>query len=67
MRMKLFLNIVVLIFTCAVLAAAHPLGNFTVNQYSRLEIEKSQVKLRFLAVVFQPCFRFEQISDLFPH
>ncbi len=27
-------------------AAAHPLGNFSVNQYSRLEIEKSKIKLR---------------------
>src|SRR5258707_14534061 len=36
----------VLITTLAVAAAAHPLGNFTVNQYSRIEPGRSQVKLR---------------------
>jgi ABC-type nickel/cobalt efflux system permease component RcnA len=30
----------------AVSAAAHPLGNFSVNQYSRLEVGKSGIKVR---------------------
>ena len=34
------------IFLLAFTAAAHPLGNFTVNHYTRIEVEKSQVKLR---------------------
>ena len=29
----------------AAIITAHPLGNFTVNQFSRIEIEKSQVKI----------------------
>lgn len=29
-------------------AAAHPLGNFTVNHYSRLEVGADQVKLRYV-------------------
>ncbi len=37
-----------LIFTafCAVSVFAHPLGNFSINQYSRLEVENSQIKIR---------------------
>ena len=27
-------------------ASAHPLGNFSVNQYSRLEVGKNQIKIR---------------------
>ena len=34
----------ILIF--AAIATAHPLGNFSVNQYSRLEVEKSDIKIR---------------------
>ncbi|MGI9036397.1 MAG: nickel/cobalt transporter [Pyrinomonadaceae bacterium] len=29
----------------AAIVTAHPLGNFTVNQFSRLEVEKSQIKI----------------------
>jgi len=41
----------IFIFTIALLclsaaAVAHPLGNFSVNQYSRLEISTSQIKIR---------------------
>ena len=33
-------------FAFAISVAAHPLGNFSVNQYSRLEVEESQIKIR---------------------
>ena len=33
------------ILAFASIIAAHPLGNFTVNQFSRLEVEKSQIKI----------------------
>lgn len=33
------------VFVFAALAAAHPLGNFTVNQFSRLEVEKTRIKI----------------------
>ena len=29
-------------------ASAHPLGNFTINQYSRIELESDQVSLRYV-------------------
>ena len=44
MKPKFYILIALLIL--AVTAAAHPLGNFSVNQYSRLEVEKSQIKIR---------------------
>ncbi len=46
MRNKLYLIIALLIFAFAQSATAHPLGNFSVNQYSRLEVGKSQIKVR---------------------
>ncbi|MGC2236746.1 MAG: sulfite exporter TauE/SafE family protein [Pyrinomonadaceae bacterium] len=46
MRNKLYLIIALLIFAFAQTAMAHPLGNFSVNQYSRLEVGKSQIKVR---------------------
>jgi ABC-type nickel/cobalt efflux system permease component RcnA len=44
MRKGIYIFIVFLGFVAS--AAAHPLGNFSVNQYSRLEIEKSRIKIR---------------------
>jgi ABC-type nickel/cobalt efflux system permease component RcnA len=38
--------IVLFILAFAASTEAHPLGNFTINQFSRLEIEESQVKIR---------------------
>ena len=46
MRREIYISAVFLIFAFVGLATAHPLGNFTVNHYSRIEVEKSQVKLR---------------------
>jgi len=46
MRKEFYIFAVFLIFVFAFSATAHPLGNFTVNHYSRIEVEKSQVKLR---------------------
>ncbi len=46
MRKNFYLTAALFIFAFAFSAAAHPLGNFSVNQYSRLEIEKSKIKLR---------------------
>lgn len=40
----LFVTVAVLILANA--ATAHPLGNFSINDYSRIEVEKSQIKLR---------------------
>ncbi|MGI8883083.1 MAG: nickel/cobalt transporter [Pyrinomonadaceae bacterium] len=46
MRTKLYLLSVLFTFIFAAAAMAHPLGNFSVNQYSRLEVEKSVIKIR---------------------
>ena len=35
-----------ILFLLSVLGAAHPLGNFSVNQFARIEIESTQVKIR---------------------
>lgn len=37
---------VILVFACLASASAHPLGNFSVNQYSRLEVAKSAIRIR---------------------
>jgi len=46
MRKKFYLFSAFLILAFTFAATAHPLGNFSVNHYSRIEIEKSKVKLR---------------------
>ena len=43
---KLTIFTIILTALFAVNLSAHPLGNFSVNQYSRLEVGKSQIKLR---------------------
>lgn len=48
----------------AVSAIAHPLGNFSVNNFSRLEIEKDQIKLHcFLDMAEVPTFQTSQEID----
>ena len=46
MKLKFFGLMVISLAICAVPVAAHPLGNFSVNQYSRLEVENSRIKIR---------------------
>lgn len=46
MRKEIYIFAAFLIFVFALSGEAHPLGNFTVNHYSRIEVEKSNVKLR---------------------
>lgn len=46
MRKQIIYLFILLIVALAITASAHPLGNFSINQFSRLEIEKSQVKVR---------------------
>ena len=45
-------------------AAAHPLGNFTVNQYSRLEVGRDTVKVRYIVDMAEiPAFQERQAID----
>src|SRR5256885_3990610 len=46
MRIGLILFVIFLAGSLATSIAAHPLGNFSVNQYSGLEVDRSQIKLR---------------------
>ena len=64
MRKKFYLlsGFFILIFAAA--AAAHPLGNFSVNQYSRLEVEKSAIKIRqVLDMAEIPTFQEQSAID----
>ncbi len=52
------------IFALALSAAAHPLGNFSVNHYSRIEVEKNQIKLRAVLDIAEiPTFQESQQID----
>ena len=45
-------------------AEAHPLGNFTVNQYSRLEVGRDTVRVRYIVDMAEiPAFQERQIMD----
>jgi len=39
---------VVFMFCCHVAVFAHPLGNFTINHFARIEVESGQIKLRYV-------------------
>ncbi len=64
MRKKIYLLATFLICAFAFSATAHPLGNFTVNHFSRIEVEKSQVKLRAVLDMAEiPTFQESQNID----
>jgi nickel/cobalt exporter len=45
-------------------ALAHPLGNFTINHYSRLELSNTEVRLRYVLDMAEiPTFQERQIID----
>jgi nickel/cobalt transporter (NicO) family protein len=45
-------------------AEAHPLGNFTVNQYSRLEVDRDTVRVRYIVDMAEiPAFQERQAMD----
>jgi ABC-type nickel/cobalt efflux system permease component RcnA len=44
MKTRIYIFIAILLLAGS--ALAHPLGNFSVNQYSRLEVDKSGIKIR---------------------
>ncbi len=64
MRVNFFLTTVLFIFAFVISAAAHPLGNFSINQYSHIEVEKSQIKLHSVLDVAEiPTFQQSQNID----
>ncbi len=58
------LTTVILIFVFSGLAEAHPLGNFSINQYTGVEVDSSAVRLRqFLDLAEIPTFQESQNID----
>jgi len=63
MRKKFYL-LIALFFLCAISAAAHPLGNFSVNHFSQIEINESQIKVRAVLDKAEiPTFQESQTID----
>jgi ABC-type nickel/cobalt efflux system permease component RcnA len=55
---------VILIFAFVGFVAAHPLGNFSINQFAQIEVEKSRVKLRSVLDLAEiPTFQESQKID----
>ncbi len=58
-----FVTVIVLVF--AGLVAAHPLGNFSVNQFSKIELDKSEVRIRQIFDMAEiPTFQESALIDL---
>ena len=64
MRNTIYLTAVLLIFVFTGLAGAHPLGNFSINQYTGVEVDTGTVRLRqFLDLAEIPTFQESQNID----
>jgi ABC-type nickel/cobalt efflux system permease component RcnA len=64
MRNKFYLLTVILIFVFSGLAKSHPLGNFSINQYTGVEVDTNAVQLRqFLDMAEIPTFQELQNID----
>ncbi|MEP6903751.1 MAG: hypothetical protein ABJA66_18655, partial [Actinomycetota bacterium] len=62
MKRNFYILIALLIFVASV--SAHPLGNFSINQYSRLEVEKTKIKIRqVLDIAEIPTFQLSSEID----
>ncbi|MEP6925027.1 MAG: high-affinity nickel-transporter [Pyrinomonadaceae bacterium] len=56
--------ITLLIFPFSNVAFAHPIGNFSINQFSRFEVEKNQIRIRqVLDIAEIPTFQESQSID----
>src|SRR5215207_2978963 len=45
-------------------AEAHPLGNFTVNQYSRIDVDRDTLRVRYIVDMAEiPAFQERQTMD----
>ena len=64
MQKKAYIITTFLIFVFVETALAHPSGNFSINQYSHIEIGKSQIKLRAVLDMAEiPTFQQSQAID----
>jgi hypothetical protein len=65
MKKNLYFLATIIIFAFSISVKAHPLSNFSINQFSRLEIEKSQILVRqVLDIAEIPTFQELQTIDL---
>lgn len=56
--------IITLIITCSVSILAHPLGNFTINHFTRLQIEQEKLSVRYVVDLAEiPTFQEIQTLD----
>lgn len=59
-----FYSLILIILACVISSSAHPLGNFSINQYSRLEVESSGMKIRqILDMAEIPTFQLKNEID----
>ena len=64
MNIRPYIFTVIVVLAAAAAAFAHPLGNFSINQYSRLEVSKDQIKIRqVLDLAEIPTFQEASIID----
>ena len=58
--------LVALVFTfgCASVASAHPLGNFTINHFARLEVGTERISIHYVVDMAEiPTFQTLQAAD----
>jgi ABC-type nickel/cobalt efflux system permease component RcnA len=67
MRARAVAGFIALVLVWAAGASAHPLGNFSINQYSALRIGKGEVELRYIVDLAEiPTFQEIQEAGLAP-
>lgn len=63
-RFAAVLTALALVFVPGSVAFAHPLGNFTINHYSRLEISRDELRIRYVLDYAEiPTFQAKQDMD----
>lgn len=62
--LKAIILVFIVLFIFATFASSHPLGNFSVNNYSRIEVDKNQVRIRSVLDMAEiPTFQESQQID----
>src|SRR5437773_5794297 len=41
-------SVLLLLFCCVAYASAHPLGNFTINHFARLDIQSERIRIHYV-------------------
>ncbi|MEJ7849498.1 MAG: sulfite exporter TauE/SafE family protein [Pyrinomonadaceae bacterium] len=64
MNIRPYILTILVVLAAAAAAFGHPLGNFSINQYSRLEVSKDQIKIRqVLDLAEIPTFQEASVID----